>query len=93
MALLVGAAAVSFGSLYTPGMALTSHRADSTGLAQGLAFGIMNSAWALGALVGPSLGGALAELRGDAVPYLVGAALCGLTLLATRTVAAREVTA
>ena len=58
MALLVGAAAVSFGSLYTPGMALTSHRADSSGLAQGLAFGIMNSAWALGALAGPSLGSA-----------------------------------
>jgi MFS family permease len=91
VALLVGAAAVTFGSLYTPAMALTSHRAESSGLAQGLGFGIMNTAWALGALVGPALAGALAELRGDAVPYLVGAALCGLTLLATLRVAAREV--
>jgi MFS family permease len=90
IAVLVGAAAISFGSLYTPGMALTSHRAESTGLAQGLAFGIMNTAWAVGALLGPSIGGALAELRGDAVPYLVGAALCVLTLLATQRVAARE---
>ena len=90
IALLVGAAAISFGAMYTPGMALTSHRADSTGLAQGLAFGIMNSAWAIGALAGPSLGGALAELRGDALPYLLGATLCALTLLATRLVAARE---
>jgi MFS family permease len=91
IAALVGAAAISFGSLYTPGMALTSDRAESTGLAQGLAFGIMNTAWAVGALLGPSIGGGLAELQGDAAPYLVGAALCGLTLLATQRVAAREV--
>ena len=91
VAALVGAAAISFGSLYTPGMALTSHRAESTGLAQGLAFGIMNTAWALGALLGPAVGGGLAELQGDATPYLVGAALCGLTLLATQRVAAQEV--
>jgi MFS family permease len=83
IAVLVGAAAVTFGSLYTPAMALTSHRADSSGLAQGLAFGIMNTAWAVGALIGPSVGGALAEEQGDAVPYLVGAGLCALTLAAT----------
>lgn len=91
IALLIGAAAISFGSLYTPGMALTSHRAEADGLAQGLAFGVMNSAWALGALIGPSLGGALAESSGDPAPYLVGAGLCVLTLLATQTVAARRV--
>jgi MFS family permease len=90
IAFLVGAAAVTFGALYTPGMALTSHRAESAGLAQGLAFGIMNSAWALGALIGPSLGGALAQAQGDAAPYLVGAALCALTFAATWRVAAAE---
>jgi MFS family permease len=88
---LVAAAAIAFGSLYTPGMALTSHRAESTGLAQGLAFGIMNTAWAVGALVGPTLGGALGDAQGDAAPYLLGAALCALTLLATYRVAQREV--
>jgi MFS family permease len=92
IAVLVGAASLSFGSLYTPGMALTSDRAEYTGLAQGLAFGLMNTAWALGALIGPSLGGALAATTRDAVPYLLGAALCGLTLLATQRVVAREVT-
>jgi MFS family permease len=91
IAVLVGAAAISFGSLYTPGMALASDRAESTGLAQGLAFGIVNTAWALGALLGPSVGGGLAELQGDATPYLVGAVLCGMTLLATRRLAVREV--
>jgi MFS family permease len=83
IAVLVGAAAISFGSLYTPGMSLTSHRAESAGLAQGLAFGVMNTAWALGELVGPTVGGALADASGDAVPYLVGAVLCAATLATT----------
>ena len=90
IAILVGAAALTFGALYTPAMALTSHRAESAGLPQGLAFGIMNSSWALGALIGPTLGGGLAEPLGDAAPYLVGAGLCALTLAATWRVATRE---
>jgi MFS family permease len=84
IAFLVVAAFLGFGAMYTPGMALTSHRAEAVGLAQGLAFGIMNSAWALGELTGPVLSGVLATAYGDAVPYLVGATLCALTLAATR---------
>jgi MFS family permease len=87
IAFLVGAAALGFGGFYTPGMALTSHRADAAGLAQGLAFGVMNSAWAVGEMTGPVLSGALASAFGDAVPYLTGATLCALTLLATQWVA------
>ena len=87
IAILIGAAGVTFGSLYTPAMALTSHRAEAAGLAQGLAFGIMNTAWAVGALLGPALGGALAEAEGDGAPYLVGAGICLLTLAATYRVA------
>ena len=89
IALLICAAAVSFGSLYTPSMALTSQRAEVVGLAQGLAFGVMNTAWAFGEVLGPSAGGALADSSGDAAPYLVGAALCALTLVATYRVAGR----
>lgn len=89
LALLVSAAGISFGSLYTPGMSLTSHRAEAAGLAQGLAFGVMNTAWALGELLGPSAGGALADSTSDAAPYLVGAALCALTLAATYRVTGR----
>ncbi len=88
LAVLVSAAAVSFGGFYTPGMALASHRADAVGLAQGLAFGIMNSAWALGELTGPTLGGGLADAVGDPAPYVLGATLCVLTLIATQRVAA-----
>jgi len=92
IAVLVAAAALSFGGFYTPGMALTSHRAETAGLAQGLAFGVMNSAWALGNMTGPIAGGALASAFGDAVPYLLGGILCALTLLATRRVVGRQVT-
>ena len=90
LALLVGAAAVAFGSMYTPGMSLASHRAESAGLSQGLAFGVMNSAWAVGELTGPSLGGALADAYGDAVPYLAGAGLCAATFVATLRYTARR---
>ena len=80
---LVVLAAISFGGFYTPSMALVSDRAESLGLAQGLGFGIMNTAWALGNMTGPAAGGALAEAAGDAVPYLLASALCLLTLWAT----------
>jgi MFS family permease len=82
-AALVVVAGASFGGFYAPGMSMTSHRADAVGLAQGLAFGIMNSAWALGALAGPVVGGAVADAVGDGVPYLLGTAACLLTLGAT----------
>jgi predicted MFS family arabinose efflux permease len=80
---LVTAAGIAFGGFYTPGMALTSSRAEIAGVPQGVAFGIMNSAWALGNVTGPTVGGAFAEAFGDAVPYLAGAILCALTFLAT----------
>jgi len=89
LALLICAAAISFGSLYTPGMALTSHRAEAAGLAQGLAFGVMNTAWAFGELVGPTAGGVLADSYGDATPYLIGAGLCAVTLATTYRIAGR----
>jgi len=84
---LVCAAAVAWGGFYTPGMTLTSHRAEAVGLSQGLAFGVMNSAWAAGNLAGPAVGGAVAHAWGDAVPYLAGGVLCLVTLLAAQRVA------
>ena len=80
---LVCLAALSFGGFYTPGMALVSDRAEAVGLAQGMGFGIMNTAWALGNMTGPVAGGSLADAGGDALPYLLAAALCVLTLLAS----------
>jgi predicted MFS family arabinose efflux permease len=43
----------------------------------------MNGAWAAGNVVGPALGGWLAELAGDSLPYLLLAAVCLATLVAT----------
>jgi MFS family permease len=87
IAVLVTLAAISYGSMYTPSMALASHRAEVAGLAQGVAFGIVNTAWAFGQLAGPTVSGALADSLGDPVPYVLGAVLCALTLVATWPVA------
>lgn len=81
--LLTGAGALAFGGFYTPGMALVSVRAESIGLSQGLGFGIMNFAWALGNMSGPAAGGALAAAVGDWLPYALAAVLCAVTLAAS----------
>jgi predicted MFS family arabinose efflux permease len=78
-------AAISFGAFYTPGMALVSDRAELAGLSQAIGFGIMNTAWALGNATGPALAGSVADATSDAVPYLIAAALCLFTLVATGT--------
>jgi MFS family permease len=83
IAALTVLAAIAFGAFYTPGMALVSDRAEAVGLSQALGFGIMNTAWALGNMSGPTVAGVLADAAGDALPYLVGGALCALTLAAT----------
>jgi MFS family permease len=78
---LVLVAGLAYGMFYTPGLALISTTADQLGLAQGLAFGLMNACWAVGAIAGPALGGRLAEATGDGPAYLTAASLCLATLL------------
>src|SRR5207253_2198015 len=56
---------------------------DDSGLAQGLAFGVMNAAWAIGAVVGPAGGGAIAGLGGDAIPLVLCGVLCARALVVT----------
>jgi MFS family permease len=73
-------ASVSWGTLFTPGMALLSAGAENVGLPQALAFGLMNAAWATGAMVGPSVGGVLGGAFGDPVAYGLGALACAATL-------------
>ena len=81
---IVLAAGIAYGAFYTPGLALISDGAESAGVAQGLAFGLMNACWGVGALIGPAVGGALADVAGDSVPYLILAGICLATYLATR---------
>jgi MFS family permease len=79
---LVVCASIVFGGFWAPAMALLSDGAERIGLAQGFAFGLMNAAWGGGNSVGPSLGGALADAAGDALPYALMALVCALTFLA-----------
>ena len=71
---------ITFGGFWAPAMALLTDAADRIGLAQGLAFGLMNLAWGAGNAIGPAIGGAVADAAGDAVPFLIMAALCLATL-------------
>jgi MFS family permease len=81
---LIFAAAVAFGSLYAPALTMLSHATERVGLAQGIGFGVMNAAWAVGNAIGPAAGGGLAQLTSDALPYLAGAGICAVTLAALR---------
>lgn len=78
------AASVAWGSLFTPGMTLLSSGAERVGLPQALGFGLMNAAWASGAMVGPAAGGALGDAVGDPLAYGLGAAACAVTFAAIR---------
>jgi MFS family permease len=80
---LVLIAGLTYGGFYTPGMALLTDAAERRDIAPALVFGAMNGAWAAGNVVGPALGGWLAEVAGDSLPYLLLALVCLLTLAAT----------
>lgn len=81
---LVVLGGLAFGALFTPAFILISDGAERSRLAQGMAFGVMNAAWALGAVIGPAAAGAIAGVTGDAVPYVLAAAACAVALAATR---------
>jgi MFS family permease len=74
----------AYGILFTPAFALIAEGAERNRVPQGMAFGVMNAAWATGALVGPAAGGAVAAATGDVVPFLVSAGLCATALAVVR---------
>jgi MFS family permease len=79
LAALVVAGGISFGSFWTPAMALLSDEAEHRGLEYAYVFALINLAWAPGQMVGSAGSGALAHVTSDAVPYLLLAATCLLT--------------
>jgi MFS family permease len=85
------ASGITFGAFWAPAMALLSDAADRIGLAQGLAFGLMNVAWGAGNALGPAIGGAIADAAGDAVPFLIMAAFCLATLVSLGVAGTRRV--
>ena len=88
-ALLVVAASSLYGVLYTPSFTMIADGAEAAQLAQGVAFGMMNAAWALGAMLGPGAAGALAHATGDTVPLLLAALACAVGFVFVRPRGAR----
>ena len=84
LALLVLLASGAFNATLVPGTALFSRGTEKAGMDQALAFGLTNFAWASGYAVGAPVGGALADLRGDALSYLSLTIVCLLTLVLLR---------
>jgi MFS family permease len=82
---LIVLAGLGYGMLFTPAFTLIADGAESARLAQGMAFGLMNAAWAVGAVTGPAAGGALAGATGDWFPFLLAAGLCVIALVVVRT--------
>jgi len=78
---LIILASLSYGILFTPAFALIANGAEEAGLAQGMGFGLMNAAWATGAVIGPAVGGAIAGATGDSIPFILAAVLCSSVLL------------
>jgi MFS family permease len=78
--LLMILATAAFGTFWAPSMSLLSESAEAVGAHQGLAFGLVNLAWAVGMVSGAAGGGALAKATSDAVPYILLAVICGVTL-------------
>ena len=80
LGIAVVAASAAYGLFWAPSMAMLSDGAESAGLDQGYAFGLVNLAWAIGQVAGSAGGGALGRAAGDALPYLLLAATCVATL-------------
>lgn len=87
LALFVVLSGLTFGTFWTPAMSLLSDSAEALGLEHAYAFALVNMAWAPGAVAGAAAGGAVAEATSDAVPYLVLAAACVLSLAALTRIA------
>ena len=71
---------VGAGFSFAPAMARLSDSAETVGLHQGYAAGLLNMAWAAGQIVGSAGGGGAAEVWGDAAPCIAAAALLLLVL-------------
>jgi MFS family permease len=62
--------------LYGVGYPLGADGAELAGVGHGLVLGLVNLAWGMGSVVGPPVGGTLAEFVGDAPAYLTMAVAC-----------------
>jgi predicted MFS family arabinose efflux permease len=78
-------AAALAGMMWAPAMALLSDGAEEAGVAQALAFGLVNLAWAGGQVLGSAGGSAIADATSDATTFAVLGVLTAASLaLVTR---------
>jgi predicted MFS family arabinose efflux permease len=89
LAAVVAAGSVAFGTVLAPGMALYWDGVASSGLDEGLGFGLMYVGWAPGQVIGAAIAGTLASLLDVAVPYLLVGCACLVTLVVLRRGSAR----
>lgn len=82
LAILIVVTCAAMGFFWAPAMALLSDAAEARGVSQGVAFGVVNFAWALGQVSGSAGGGALAKATSDAVAVGVVAVAALVTLAA-----------
>ena len=80
LSVAVAVALAVAGVMWAPAMALISEGAEAAGVAQGLAFGIVNLAWAGGQVLGSAGGSATAHATSDTVTYALLAALAAASL-------------
>ena len=81
LGIVVVVAAPWIGMLWSPAMAMMSDGAESSGVDQGLAFGIVNLGWGLGHTAGAIAIPAVADASSNGVAYGVLAALTAGTLV------------
>jgi MFS family permease len=93
LAILIILGAPVVGLLWAPSMAMLSDGADTVGLEQGLAFGLMNLTWATGQALGDVGGASLGQAAGDEVAYLLLSAMCVAIYAVLRVRAPRPVPA
>jgi MFS family permease len=84
LSLLVMLVCVVLGGFWAPAMALLSDVGASYGIDQAHAAALMNLGWAAGQIVGALGGGATGNAYGDGFAALTTAALCVLSITATR---------
>lgn len=70
-----------FAVLFGISFPLAAWGADQAGIGKGVVLGLLNGVWAIANVVGPIAGGALAELAGRSMVYLVLVVLCALSAL------------
>ncbi len=89
---LIVLASLCYGVPFTTAFAMLADGAEEARLAQGMGFGLMNVAWASGAVAGPAAGGAIASTTGDSIPFIIAAVLCAASFagLGTSRVSSRR---